>query len=128
MIMGMKLVEYFCGVLVLASIGLAILEIIAYRRRLQDKFLKAFARSRLRRRILGIVLLLAAIGFIIAGEIIRARVILYLSLSLICVLGIFIIVLVDLRQTAKEIISQHKQVISGSIEGLKKESKSGKEE
>lgn len=111
-----KSVEYFLVLLAICSLGLIIFELIAYHRRIKDQYTRTFARGRLLRRSGGVVLLIAAIASILIGEFKPATAISWWSIALICVMGVFVIVILDLKQTIKEIIAQQGRIISNALQ------------
>ncbi len=123
-----KTVEYFLLVLVICSLGLIIFELFAYRRRMKDQYTRTFARGRLLRRSGGILMLITAIASILIGELKPAKAISWWSIALICVMGVFIIAVLDLKQTIKEIISQQRRIISTALQAHNLQNRNEKNE
>ncbi|MCD6386194.1 hypothetical protein J7M23_10520 [Candidatus Sumerlaeota bacterium] len=133
----MKAVYYFITILAVASVGLALWELRSFRRRRNDRLLKKFARGRLIRRLAGVLLLFIAGGMVLAGDIVgfsrsgKIQFLLYWGMCLLSVIGVLVIVVIDLKYTAKELIMQQQQIIDDAIElyksQLSQEIKSNKE-
>lgn len=123
-----KSVEYFLVLLAICSLGLIIFELIAYHRRIKDQYTRTFARGRLLRRSGGVVLLIAAIASILIGEFKPATAISWWSIALICVMGVFVIVILDLKQTIKEIIAQQGRIISNALQTQNRQNQGEKNE
>lgn len=118
----MKTIYYFIVLLGVINAGLLIWEYRAFRRRLRDIDLKKFARGRLIRRSAGILLLFIACGMVIAGESVefskqsKWQFFLYWGICLLSVIGAVVIVVIDLKYTAREFLVHQKRLLNDTIE------------
>jgi hypothetical protein len=117
----MGLTDYFMIIFGLASMGLLIHEVAAYKQRSSDPALSQFAKSRLKRRSAGVVLILVAVGTMLAGDFIQrstgSRIIplLLWGVCLVCAIGIFVVVIADVKETAREILIIQEDIIRSSF-------------
>ena len=123
----MGLFDYIMVFLALASLGLLFHEVPAYKRRCHDPVSKPFARGRLIRRTVGVVFLICAVFFVMAGNYIEKLpqagyypLVLWL-LCLLCAIGVFGVLIIDVKETAREIIVMQEKMLEDSFEQSSKE-------
>ena len=116
------MVDYFAILLGLTSIVLGAWEYSSFRKRVSEKpSQRPVALKRLKRRMCGIVLLLIAVGMVVADTVLRdvikgnLFVLVYWSIGFLCALGVFMVVLIDIKHTAQEMLVDHQKIIEDAI-------------
>ncbi len=116
------MVDIFAIFLGLISIGLGMWEVLAYRRKKTDAPEgKKSARKRLVRRMVGAVLLLIAVGMVLVDNVVLNAtenytfILVYWGVGLLCALGVFVVVIIDIKKTTGEMLVDHQKIIVDAL-------------